>query len=285
MFGSSEDFLFKCKKNKVKLKTKLMPIKIHQSEVLLSFWIQLPNLLRISSTFSSVSLFSCSVAPPSSLILISCEIISPKTSTGAISAAHLFNQISPRARSTALAAANFCPPDVCRVLLEWWSCDEKLFFRGDKKNQMLRLFFTPAGLFGRISFQSSELSVFSLSQAGSPSWAPCGFWFWLTCRTLRSSCTGWSGPRCSSLLPSLFWWRYLTGHNSFFDATFFIKDQIQRKTLQGSWTAQISSLNVCRSILKSCSLQASPRRFSRSECYKTNQCPFEGKEAGTAARI
>lgn len=51
--------------------------------------------------------------------------------------------------------------------------------------------------------------LFFPSQVGLLSWEHCGFWFWLTCKISRSSCTGWSGPHYFSLLASLFWWRYL----------------------------------------------------------------------------
>lgn len=53
------------------------------------------------------------------------------------------------------------------------------------------------------------LRISPLFQVGSLSWEHSGSWFWLTCKTLRSSCTVWSGPRYSSLQAFLFWWRYV----------------------------------------------------------------------------
>lgn len=51
------------------------------------------------------------------------------------------------------------------------------------------------------------IELCSPAQVGSPSSARSGFWSWPTFRTLRWSYTGWSGPRCFSLLPSSSWWR------------------------------------------------------------------------------
>jgi len=63
-------------------------------------------------------------------------------------------------------------------------------------------------------FFSSDLGLMYcfVPQVGSLSWGLCGYWCWLTFKTLRSYFTEWNGPPCCSLLLFLCLWRYGNAH-------------------------------------------------------------------------
>lgn len=162
-------------------------------------------LLGMTSTIqSSVTrhlLLFC-LFSPSSLTLTSCEVISPKTLARTISGAHLFNQIV----LNDCTATPACSPAAVLLLQPWLRVKSLLYyFFYHFSKSLIRIKRRTCQLFLRCFF--FLLFPPLCLQVGSPSSVLSGFWFWPTCRTLRSSCTGWSGPRCSSSPPSLFWWR------------------------------------------------------------------------------